>query len=289
MHNFVLVALVGAIAYSISNILQKHLVGQIDEYAVAWSRYLFASPFLLLFLWRTGIPKINPTFWPIVVLTALVEVLIAVIWAKALKKASISKTVPFLAFQPLFVAIGGFLILRESLSFLQIVAVLAIVIGSYILNVTKDQAKDIFAPIKLVWKEKGGLYILCLCVIWGIDVPFSKRATLYSSPELFTTVFFVLTSLFFIPLFMKKSEHGFRGVKKNFLLFALTGFFTSIFMVTLFMAAKLGPIAIVSAIMSTNILITVLFAGTFLKEKGIVRRIVATSVMTLGAVLLTIR
>lgn len=288
MNSFVFIALIGAIAGALSKILQKHIIGKIDEYAVAWSRYVFAVPFLFLFLWGAGIPQISPEFWSSVLLISVIEILVAVIFAKALKSTSISKTIPFLAFNPLSIALGGFILLGESLSFLQLFAILLIVVGSYILNIERERVRDVLAPFRLVWKEKGGLYILSLTLIWGFDIPFSKQATLASSPEFFTAIFFALTSIFFFPLFLKKSTTGFSGIQKNFWLFVLTGLFTSIFMVTLFAAARRGPIAVVSAIFSTSILITVFLAGTFLKEKAIIQRLVAAGIMTIGAIVLTI-
>jgi drug/metabolite transporter (DMT)-like permease len=204
MNSFVFIAIIAGLAYALSTLLQKHLVGKIDVYTVAWSRYLFSTPFLLIMLWKSGIPKINPIFWPIVIITALIEILTAVIFAKALKSSALSKTIPFLAFGPFFIALGGFIILKESLSLLQILAMFLIVFGSYILNVHKNNSKHILAPVKLIWKERGGVYLLFLCIICGIDVPFSKKATLYSSPEFLHNSFFLFNQHFLYSVLFEK-------------------------------------------------------------------------------------
>src|ERR1700704_4678230 len=97
LNNWILVAFLTAIIYSFAHILTKHISGRTSEYLVAWSRYFFAIPVLLLSLVIFGIPHIDPKFWPLIVILTLVEVGIAIFFVKALKVSSISKSIAFLS------------------------------------------------------------------------------------------------------------------------------------------------------------------------------------------------
>lgn len=156
----------------------------------------------------------------------------------------------------------------------------------FIINIDKETWRDLLAPFKILTTKTGSVLIIVVTIIWGLLYPFGKLATEYSSVYFFTTVYFTLSTILFTPIFLIKSKDGFRSIKKQAVNYTMVGLLTGFFIIATWVSLSLGPTAGVNALTELGIPLTVILAGTFLKEKGLKKRLVATFVMFLGAILI---
>jgi drug/metabolite transporter (DMT)-like permease len=284
--NWIFLAFFSAIVSSVTNILIKKASKNLDEYIIAWSIYFFALPILWGAVFLTGLPKLDTTFWWTILFLIPFEIAIAIVLTRAAKISPISLIAPLGSFTNVFIAIVAYFLLSEKLSVLHIVAIFLSVVGTYILRLEKATAHDFLAPFRALLKEKGPLYAIIGGMLIGVTVPVGKIAVQHSSPEFFSAVYFSLFTLFFIPILIKKSEIGFKGIIPNITKLAPLGIAKSIFFLAVWSAFKFGPVALAEVIVSTSSFFTIIFAGTFLHEKGIIQKLIAASVMFVGTLLI---
>ncbi len=116
MEQWVILAFLAAFLLAATNLITKHLNSDLNEYSVGWARNFFSLPIFWIVLLFAGIPDIDPRFWPILAIMVPLEVLIAIFFFKAVKLAPLSVVIPLLSFNSIFIAIGAFILLGETLN-----------------------------------------------------------------------------------------------------------------------------------------------------------------------------
>lgn len=217
------------------------------------------------------------------------EIVVNLLFFRAIKNSALSLAIPFVSFLPLFVAVGAFVILHEKLSPILLIALVLLSLGAYMMNVEKNNWKDLFAPLKVLFTNSGSILIIIVTIIWGLLYPLGKLATEYSSAYFFPAAYFTLSTIIFTPIFLLKNKNGIASIKKHGGRYGLVGLLTGLFLIATWVSLSIGPTAGVNALTELGVPLTVIFAGTFLREKGFKKRLLATLVMFLGAVLIILK
>lgn len=288
MEIWILLAAAAAIISSATNLFIKDIGTKIDEYAAGFIRNLLILPFMWGMLLFTGFPHIDPTFWKLIVVMLPFEFFLVIFYQKAFKLSPVSLLVPILSLSPIFIAVVSFFLFDEKLTFYHLIALIAFVVGVYFLNL-KASDKHILSPIVSLFKDKGPFYILIVAVILGVTVSLGKQAIVASSPQFFSAIYYSFVTIMLFPLYKVKSKIGINDFLKYKKPLILLGIFNPLGLFLVFSSFKTGPTAVVQAISSSSILFSVLFAGTFLKEKGIKKRIIASLFILSGTLLLVFK
>lgn len=288
MEVWIYLALGAALVSAILNLSIKDLSGKIDEYAAGFIRNLILLPALWLILIVFGFPKVDYTFWILIAIMLPFEFVLVNLFQKAFKLSPVSLIVPILSLSPLFIALISFILFSEKLTFYHILALIAFVVGVYILNL-KSTTTHIFAPIKSLFEDKGVFYIFLVALILGVTVTLGKRAIVASSPQFFSAIYYTFVTLLLFPLYKYKSKvrlsDFFRHKKSIFLL----GILGPVSLMLVFFALKMGPTAVVQSVKSLDVIFSVILAGTFLKEKGIRKRLIGSAFIVAGSILIILK
>lgn len=283
---WLLLGLAAAFLSSIKNLLTKKVSFAADQYTVAWASNVFVLPLLWIAALVSGIPAIDHRFWIIIAVMLPFEIVVNLLFFKAIKDSELSLSIPFISFLPLFIAVGAFLILGEQLNTQLILAVLLLSLGAYIMGVEKLDRSGVMAPFRNLLMRSGPPLILLVAIIWGFLIPLAKLAIQHSSAQLFPAVYFTLSAILFTPIFLKKNQHGFETIRKQWKNFALIGLVYGFFTISVWRAYASGPATLVNAVTELDLIFTVVLAGAFLSEKGIVKRFIATAIMLAGALVI---
>ena len=162
---WIFIALLAALFNALKNIFVKKVSNHSDQYTVAWISGLLSLPFLYVVLLYNGFPSVNLKFWLLIIFMMPFEIIVKLLFFKAIKDSALSKVVPFVSFLPLFVALSAFLILGESLSSLIVLAVILLSSGAYILNVDQNKQTGILTPFKSFLTSSGSLLIFIVTLI----------------------------------------------------------------------------------------------------------------------------
>lgn len=285
---WITLSLTAAFLNAFKNILTKKVSFKSDQYTVAWVSNLLALPFLYGALLLSGIPKIDPHFWLLILAMMPFELIVNLLFYQTIKDHELSEAIPFVAFLPLFIAVFAYFILKENLSEILLVAVGIMSLGAYLMNLDPKRSKDWLNPIRSLF-SRGGSKIILVTAIWGLLTPLGKLAVQYSSATMFPAVYFTFSTLIFTPFFLWKSKNGLQTVRNQKINYSLIGLLYGLFLITNWLAMNLGPTAGVSAFSQLGIFFTVILSGIYLKEKNLRQHLLATTFMLTGAILIILK
>lgn len=141
LETWVLVSLGGAFFQNLRSALQKHLTGRLSNSAAAYSRFLYALPFSLVYLgslrYLSGnpLPEVNTEFFFYCIAGSIAQVLFTVLllWMFTFKSFAVGTT--FSKLEVVVVALLGVLLLHDKLSLMATIAIAVCATGVVALSV----------------------------------------------------------------------------------------------------------------------------------------------------------
>lgn len=265
---------------------RKNALGT-DEFVTAFSSRVFGLPVLLAALLYTGLPELGIKFFLLAVPQSLVIAFTSILIAKAYKESDTSIVTPMFAISPVLVMGTSFLMLGETPSLLGGFGVILIAFGAYTLKANKTDT--LLDPIKKLWKERGVQLIMAVILIYSITANTDKIGVNMSSPIMWPLTVYTLSSLFMLPVMMKKSEGWMEKVKTEWKPLALLGVLGGTSIILQMTALKLTLVSYVVAIKRLSIPVAVIFSYLMLREtEGFYQRITGSVLMAAGVVLISL-
>ncbi len=284
---WVVFAFLTAFFESIKDVLSKRSLGEIDEYVIAWALWFFPLPLLIIVLFITGIPTVDHSFWLVLVLGGCANIIATICYMKAIKYADLSKTVPLLAFSPLFLLITSPLIVGEFPNQFGLIGVLLIVFGSYILNI-KKRSEGIIEPFRALVKEKGPRYMLLVAVIWSVSANIDKIGVVNSSPFFWITMMAAFVSITLFPIIILRFPKERATMKTWTIALFPIGLVYGLTILNQMIAINLALVPYVISIKRTSLILAVFWGYLIFKEKNIKDRLAGVIIMIIGVVMITL-
>ncbi len=127
--------LLAALAMSLQDVFCKKIAGTTGTVLTTWMRWLPAVPFLAVCIPFMTVPKISGEL--IIVTAALIplDIFALALYMKAIRISPLNVTLPFLSLTPIFMILTGYLFLGETLRPAQIVGIVFIAAGGYLINI----------------------------------------------------------------------------------------------------------------------------------------------------------
>jgi uncharacterized membrane protein len=283
----ILLAFGVALLKGVQSVYQRKNSLETDEFITAWSSRVFGLPVLAAALLYTGIPQINPMYLFILIPQSLVIAFTSILIAKAYKESEASIVTPMFALSPVLVVGTSFLILGETLSMTGIIGVLLIALGTYVLKL--KGVNTVLEPFRKLSKERGVQLIMIVILIYSITANTDKIGVKMTSPVLWPLSVYALSSLFMLPVMMKKSSNWKSQVKTSWKPLALLGGLGGLSIILQMTAFKLTLVTYVIAIKRFSIPITLLISYILLNERDdFPQRLIGSLIMVAGAVLINI-
>ena len=286
-----LYSLTFAFITSISTIIAKRIMRELDEYLYLAIASVFTAPFLFLsVVYFYELPKVDEIFIRSVLISSTIGTFAAIFAYRAIKISEISLISPISAFNPVFTTLISFAVLGEVVSTKRGMGIIVICLGAYLLELSKSNG-DLLKPIKALLTNKGVQLSLAAYFLWAITPIFEKTAiqhTFPQTPPFVALVGMAVTGTVFSVLSMKNSRIYFRRAKKFIPLFFLLGILGGIGLTSAMLAFSLTNLGFATAIFKLSILFTVIFGWLFFKEKNIKDRLLGSIVMLVGVFLLVI-
>jgi len=205
-----------------------------------------------------------------------------------IKNLEISKALSLLVLTPGLVAIFAFLFLGEGLTNFEILGLILLTGGIYILSLKKKQ--KIKEPIKKAFSSKGHYYILAALLLFTITSILDKAVLSNFKVPLnafmgFQHLFFAI--VFIIILFSSKKHIEFKSaIKNSWKWILLVAIFTITYRYTHLLAIKSAPVALALSIKRISVFLAVVIGGTLFKDKRLLTKLIATIIMITGTTLI---
>ena len=283
----ILLALSVACIKGYQTIFQRKNALGTDEFVTAWSSRAFGLPVLFAAILFYGVPDLGLKFFLLVIPHSLAIAVASVLIAKAYKESDASIVTPMYALSPLLVLFTSFLILGEVPDLLGGLGIISIASGAYVLKI--KGAKSILEPVKKLWEERGVQLILVVLLIYSVTANIDKIGVNMSSPIMWPLAVYTLSSIFLLPVMMKKSDNWKGKIKSDWKPLGLLGGLGGLAIILQMTAIKLTLVSYVVSIKRLSIPLTIVFSYFLLNEReSFTERIIGSALMVLGAVLISL-
>ncbi len=278
-------AILGAFFDASYYALIKKNLQNINQYVLSAGVFVTSSIVLFTISFLKGLPEIGPRFYSSVFVTGVVNVVAALLYFKALKTTDLSLAIPMISFTPAFLVLTSFFLLGELPTMLGIIGILLIVIGSYVLNTTKDRAR-LSEPIKSIIANRGTLYMLIVAFLFSISSNYDKLVVLNSDAIFSSATVLLFLGVCFLIISMAKARNELINSKKYTGRFLLVGTVLSLVAITINIAFTMQIVPYVISLKRLSILFSVMYGGYWFKETNIFRRALGAIIMLAGAILI---
>ena len=275
-----------AITEAFKNIFVKKGALKFSTVMTAWSWQTTSLIIMIPVLFVVGVPRLNSAFWISSSVKVVLNAAALFLYAKSLKKTDISLAIPMLALTPLVVVVVSYFLNGELPTLLGNAGIFVIIVGTYLLNFKKG-TKNLLAPFKEVFDNKGVFYMFLVAIIWGVTSSLDKTAVINSSPLFYAAYVAIITSILFTPLVIIKHSRELRKVfsVKNIKALLPIGLLDGIVVSSQMVAVSLTVTAYVISIKRSSIIFSTFLAYIFFKEK-IRKRMVPIFIMFTGLLMI---
>lgn len=284
------VALTSAFLSAFAAIIQKKVLfnlGALEfSFLLSLVNLLFSIPFFFFIDYTT----INTLNLSILFAKSIIGVGAFFCVMISLKNLEISNALPLLALTPGFVAIFAFILLGESLKMVEVLGLIFLIAGTFILE--SKNFKELFFPFSVFLKSKYHRFIILALLLFTASSILDKLLLikLNLSPISLTAFqhiyFAIMFSILYI-FFRNKEEAAPVGIKKNnFGWIALISILTIGYRYTQMVAVSLASVALVLAIKRTSVFWATVIGGKLFNDKDLLKRSFAAILIVIGAILI---
>jgi drug/metabolite transporter (DMT)-like permease len=281
-----------ALITSVTGIILKQIMKEVDEYLALLVSGILALPTLFaIVLIFYQVPVFDGVFVEAVVASTGVSVIAAVLAYRAIKISEISLVNPISAFNPVFTAFVAYVTLGESIGIRGVLGIALVVLGAYLLNVSKIKKGSLLAPLMALVEHRGVQLSFVAYFLWAITPVFQKTAIGHTYPTVpaFASMAGMLGSVvIYFPLTLAKSKKPVYFVKKYLRQFLLVGLLGGVGQALAFAAFGLVDLGVATAVFKVSMVFTVILGWAFFKEKNIKDRLLGSLVMLGGVILLVV-
>lgn len=276
-----LLALLSAFSLATADALTKRYFSRLSPYEMGLSRLVFVIPWLLAAI--PFVPWVKPDRVFLLCLAAglPLEILAFLSYMRAIKLAPLSLCLPLLAFTPAFMILSGRLILGEALTPGGMAGIGLIVLGSYVLNVSRV-SQGILVPLAALTRDPGARSMLLTAVLYSVTATLGKLAILHSNPYTFGITYylcFILLMGAFLPF---RADVHMRTLRDMPLTGLILGAVVAVSIFSHWIAIARIPAAYMIALKRTSILFGVLYGALLFHEERITERLTGTAIMLSG-------
>ncbi len=279
---WILFSLLSALFFALWQVTQKKIFFRenILDFMLVQNAIVFSIFLFFIFKINLNIPYF---IMFLIFIAALIGFSSTLMLFRAIQKSELSSIAPLMNLTSLFVIFIAFFFLREIPSIIQIIGIITIVIGTYLLAV--KSYKQLFT---FYWfaKPKYIIYTIITAFAWafvGVIARYSmNHISIYS--YLFYFEFFALICAVFLSVITKRITNFFIVFKRSGKAISLAAILIIISDVLILIALSfpVGLVALVIPIRRVSTFFSALIGGTFFKEKNIVHKLAACLIMLAG-------
>lgn len=279
-------ALISACFTSLRHLYVKKWLPETPPEALVFVTRLFGALVYLPVVFSTKVAVTRPErFWPVMLVTVLVTAGATTFEILVIQKYSISTSVPYLSFIPVFMIPWTILLLGEYPGYFSLVGILLTCIGVYLLNSGEKGSGGFF---RTIFTGRNSRYMLIISIALGLTTTCDQIAIRASSAFTYA-ILWAWVSAAVMGLVMLK--HSMKEVGR--VLFNFHSFFQAVLWAAAFLTQMAGVqhaagitsgVTYVKMMTMFNIPISVLVGGHYFREGNVMRNFAASLMMFAGAV-----
>jgi len=284
-------AFISAILSALAAILQKKVLFNFDALEFSFVLSIFNAILILLLFAQINFTVINPTSLLILYLKTFLGALAFWFVMLAIKNMEISGALPLMVLTPGLIAVFSYFFLGEVIEYIEILGMILLLIGTYILEIKKND--NLITPFKTFLNSEYHHYILYAILLFTfssiIDKLVLKNYKMAPITFVFFQQIFLAINFTIIIIYKKRNIYKiFTALNRNTLVWiVLISLATLGYRYTQIEAIKIAPVALVISIKRTSVLFASVFGGKLFSEHQLLKKGIAIVIMLFGAYLLS--
>lgn len=286
---WVLFAFASAFFAGVTSILAKIGVKDVDSHVATAIRTIIVLIFSWIMVFIIGsqstIVNIDGKTFLFLILSGLSTGGSWLCYFKALQLGDVNKVVPIDKSSTILTMILAFIFLNEKITINMVIGMIGIAIGTYLMIQKKEKAE------KIVKRKVWLIYALLSALFASLTSILGKVGIENVESNLGTAIrTIVVLVMAWIIVFATKKQRDIKKIDKRSLIFLiLSGVATGASWLCYYKALQDGLASIVVPIDKLSILVTVLFAYIFLKEKLSKKSLLGLILIVVGTLLLLVK
>ena len=286
---WILYALGSAFFAGVTSILAKIGVKDVDSHVATAIRTIIVLIFSWIMVFIIGsqstIVNIDGKTFLFLILSGLSTGGSWLCYFKALQLGDVNKVVPIDKSSTILTMILAFIFLNEKITINMVIGMIGIAIGTYLMIQKKEKAE------KIVKRKAWLIYALLSALFASLTSILGKVGIENVESNLGTAIrTIVVLVMAWIIVFATKKQRDIKKIDKRSLIFLiLSGVATGASWLCYYKALQDGLASIVVPIDKLSILVTVLFAYIFLKEKLSKKSLLGLILIVVGTLLLLVK
>lgn len=286
---WVLFAFASAFFAGVTSILAKIGVKDVDSHVATAIRTIIVLIFSWIMVFIIGsqstIVNIDGKTFLFLILSGLSTGGSWLCYFKALQLGDVNKVVPIDKSSTILTMILAFIFLNEKITINMVIGMIGIAIGTYLMIQKKEKAE------KIVKRKAWLIYALLSALFASLTSILGKVGIENVESNLGTAIrTIVVLVMAWIIVFAAKKQRDIKKIDKRSLIFLiLSGVATGASWLCYYKALQDGLASIVVPIDKLSILVTVLFAYIFLKEKLSKKSLLGLILIIVGTLLLLVK
>lgn len=286
---WVLFAFASAFFAGVTSILAKIGVKDVDSHVATAIRTIIVLIFSWIMVFIIGsqstIVNIDGKTFLFLILSGLSTGGSWLCYFKALQLGDVNKVVPIDKSSTILTMILAFIFLNEKITINMVIGMIGIAIGTYLMIQKKEKSE------KIVKRKAWLIYALLSALFASLTAILGKVGIENVESNLGTAIrTIVVLVMAWIIVFATKKQRDIKKIDKRSLIFLiLSGVATGASWLCYYKALQDGLASIVVPIDKLSILVTVLFAYIFLKEKLSKKSLLGLILIVVGTLLLLVK
>ncbi len=270
-----------AFGEALKDITSKKGLQKLQPLTISWIFFGTTTVLCVPLLYFETTPSIGPHYWWALIAHSSLYGSSVYLYMRAISVSDLSLTVPITMFTPIFMLITTPIMLDEWPSELGLLGTVLIVLGSYLLNISKV-SDGALAPIKALVREPGARLMLFVTFIWSLTSPIDKIGIQNSSPIFWGVSVFALATLVLSVLVLRRGPAELSVVRSQWRIVLAVGFFNTIQTIGYLFGMQLGLAVYVLAIKRTSVFLVILIGALYFNEANLKERLFGVLIMIIG-------
>lgn len=191
--NWFIYAILSALLIAGTDAATKGFFGRTTWPTMALFRMIWWIPVLALTYFRTPWPHITVKMLVIVLIALPLELGAMVMYNQAIFLSPLSTTLPFLAFNPIFVTLIAYLTMGETVSLPGMSGIILVAAGAYVIHLDRFRPSDLLAPVRAMFSEPGCWRMIVVSALWSCTAVLGKMGLLEAGIGFFPFFFIILS------------------------------------------------------------------------------------------------
>ena len=285
-----ILALVSALAVSVRQVRLKQLMSEYGQFKLGFVVQALSLP-IILAATLLGKQFINPVtlglsfWWPTLTVCIVFFPINVFLYTQAIKHGELSKILPIQSLKPLMAMLFAWILLAETPSQPGIAGIAVIVLGIYVLHLKQRRLHN---PLRPFIEDRRSLYMLLGVISVSIMLTLDKIAMQESNAVFYSLVNTLIGSAVLYACALLAREPKVQLRKRRLGTFIQVGALQSVTSTAYLMALAIGPVAYVSAVRSSSVMMAAGLGIVYLKETLTRPKIAAFALIIFGSALLAV-